>query len=181
MGGGGKWRDDCAIFSYITSSQADIGIKNSVIVGIGKAGNPHVMDGVSSNMIIGVSTEVLAGEGHIFTAGAIDTHIHFICPQICEEALATGITTLVGGGTGPNTGTNATTCTPGKAHVKMMYQATDTIPLNFGFTGKGNSSDKAGVEEMVTAGCVGLKVGTWMRRGEGLDFFHNHILYRLSR
>jgi urease len=88
------------------------------------------MNGITPGMIIGVTTEVLAGEGHIFTAGAIDTHIHFICPQICTEAISSGITTLIGGGTGPNTGTNATTCTPGKNHIRMMLQATDDIPLN---------------------------------------------------
>jgi urease alpha subunit len=109
-------------------------------------------------MIVGVTTEVLAGEGKILTAGAIDTHIHFICPQLCIEALYSGITTLIGGGTGPNTGTNATTCTPGSHHIEAMYKATDDLPLNFGFTGKGNSSSPTGLEEQILAGAIGLKV-----------------------
>lgn len=101
---------------------------------------------------------MLAAEGKIITAGGIDTHIHFICPQICNEALSSGITTLLGGGTGPNTGTNATTCTPGAANIRFMLQATDGIPLNFGFTGKGNSSDPDSLREQIYAGAVGLKL-----------------------
>ena len=120
------------VIDYTGIFKCDIGIKNNHIVAIGKSGNPHVMN-ITPGMAIGVGTEVLSAEGHIITAGAIDTHIHFICPQICDEAIATGITTLVGGGTGPNTGTKATTCTSGKTHVKMMYQATDSIPLNIVF------------------------------------------------
>jgi urease len=116
------------------------------------------MDNVTPGMIVGVTTEVLAAEGKIVTAGALDTHIHFICPQICTEALCSGITTVIGGGTGPNTGTNATTCTPGIHHVKAMYKATDDLPLNFGFTGKGNSSSPDGVEDMILAGAIGLKL-----------------------
>ncbi|KAG9294557.1 hypothetical protein G9A89_008668 [Geosiphon pyriformis] len=138
--------------------KADIGIKNGRFVGIGKAGNPDVMDGVTDNMIVGAVTETLGGEGHIFIAGAIDCHIHFICPQIIPEALSSGITTLIGGGTGPNTGTNATTCTPGATHIEMMLSATDELPMNFGFTGKGNSSDPKGLIEQVKAGAMGLKL-----------------------
>ncbi|CAG8448163.1 13584_t:CDS:2 [Acaulospora morrowiae] len=138
--------------------KADIGIKNGRIQGIGKAGNPDVMEGVTPNMICGATTEVLAGEGHIFTAGAIDCHIHFICPQIIPEAISSGITTLIGGGTGPNTGTNATTCTPGETHIEMMLSSTDDVPLNFGFTGKGNASDPAALIEQIEAGVMGLKL-----------------------
>jgi urease len=139
--------------------KADIGIKKGYIVGIGKAGNPDIMSGVTPGMTIGVTTEVLAGEGKIVTAGAIDTHIHFICPQLCTEALYSGITTVIGGGTGPNTGTCATTCTPGSHHIQAMLTATDDMPLNFGFTGKGNSSDPKALEDQVMAGAIGLKVG----------------------
>ncbi|KAI8610396.1 urease [Chytriomyces sp. MP71] len=149
---------NAVILDYTGIYKADIGIKNGFIAAIGKAGNPDVMEGVSDGMVIGVTTEVLAGEGCIFTAGAIDTHIHFICPQICTEALASGITTLIGGGTGPNTGTCATTCTPGKSHIRMMLQATDDLPLNFGFTGKGNSAMSEGIREQIEAGVVGLKL-----------------------
>ncbi|KAJ3216588.1 hypothetical protein HDU67_009284 [Dinochytrium kinnereticum] len=149
---------NAVILDYTGIYKADIGIKNGHIKAIGKAGNPHVMEGVTPGMIIGVTTEVLAGEGHIFTAGAIDTHIHFICPQICTEAISSGITTLVGGGTGPNTGTNATTCTPGINNIRMMLESTDDLPLNFGFTGKGNTSSPEGLIEQIEAGCVGLKL-----------------------
>ena len=138
--------------------KADIGVKGGYIVGIGKAGNPDVMEGVTPGMIVGVTTEVLAAEGKIITAGAIDTHVHFICPQLCTEALYSGTTTVIGGGTGPNTGTNATTCTPGSHHIRAMYQATDDMPLNFGFTGKGNSSSRVGLVEQIEAGAVGLKL-----------------------
>ncbi|KAJ3321583.1 hypothetical protein HDU76_014070 [Blyttiomyces sp. JEL0837] len=149
---------NAVIVDYSGIYKADIGIKGGYIKGIGKAGNPHIMEGVTPGMIIGVTTEVLAGEGHIFTAGAIDTHIHFICPQICTEAISSGITTLIGGGTGPNTGTNATTCTPGSNHIRMMLKATDDLPLNFGFTGKGNTSSPEGLHEQILAGAVGLKL-----------------------
>ncbi|GFS06275.1 urease, partial [Elysia marginata] len=142
--------------------KADVGIKGGKIIGIGKAGNSDVMDGVDENMVVGACTEVIAGEGLILTAGALDTHVHFICPQLTREALASGITSLIGGGTGPATGTNATTCTPGAAHIKHMLQATDNFPLNFGFTGKGNNSgtDKVPEElmEQITAGVMGLKL-----------------------
>ncbi|ORY51837.1 urease [Rhizoclosmatium globosum] len=149
---------NAVILDYTGIYKADIGIKNGFISGIGKSGNPDVMEGVTPGMIIGVTTEVLSGEGHIFTAGCVDTHIHFICPQICDEAIASGTTTLIGGGTGPNTGTNATTCTPGKNHIRFMLQATDDMPLNFGFTGKGNTAMKEGLIEQIEAGAVGLKL-----------------------
>lgn len=138
--------------------KADIGIKNGYITAIGKAGNPNMMDGVTEGMVVGSCTEVLAGEGLIVTAGALDVHVHYIEPDICTEALATGITTLVGGGTGPSAGTSATTCTPGKEHVMHMLRATDEVPLNFAFTGKGNDSGMAGLEDQVNAGCAGLKI-----------------------
>ena len=109
-------------------------------------------------MVVGVTTEVVAGEGKILTAGGIDTHIHFICPQQAHEAIASGLTTMLGGGTGPATGTCATTCTPGAAHIRMMLQATDDLPLNFGFLGKGNSSKPEGLAEQIVGGAVGLKL-----------------------
>src|SRR5437773_7688332 len=117
--------------------KADIGIKAGRIAGIGKAGNPDVMAGVTERMVVGVTTEAIAAEGLIVTAGGIDSHIHFISPQQAFEAVASGITTWVGGGTGPATGTNATTCTPGSWNIARMLQATDDLPLNIGFTGKG--------------------------------------------
>ncbi|KAI8065138.1 urea amidohydrolase alpha subunit [Gongronella butleri] len=149
---------NAVIIDYTGIVKADIGIKNGRIVAIGKAGNPDVMDGVTPGMIVGASTEAYAGEGKIFTAGAIDSHVHYICPQICQEALAGGVTTLIGGGTGPNTGTNATTCTPGATHVEYMMKATDDLPLNFGFTGKGCSANKEELVEQIKYGCLGLKV-----------------------
>ncbi|KAL4221785.1 Urease [Mactra antiquata] len=142
--------------------KADIGIKDGHIVGIGKAGNPDVMDGVTPGMIVGAGTEAIAAEGMIVTAGALDAHVHFICPQLAREAIASGITTMFGGGTGPATGSNATTCTPGPNHIKFMLQSTDAFPLNFGFTGKGNSSYAEGIaqdlEEQIKAGAIGLKL-----------------------
>ena len=114
--------------------KADIGLKNGLICGIGKAGNPDIME-VTANMIVGVNTETIAGEGLIVTAGGVDSHIHFICPQLIDEALASGVTTLIGGGTGPASGTCATTCTPSPNHIRMMLQATDTFPVNIAFTG----------------------------------------------
>jgi len=138
--------------------KADVGIKDGKIVGIGKSGNPHLMDGVDENMIVGASTEVLAGEGKILTAGGIDTHIHFICPQQIDEAFASGITTMFGGGTGPATGTNATTCTPGAWNIARMLQASEAYPMNLGFLGKGNASRPGPLEEQVRAGAVGLKL-----------------------
>jgi len=138
--------------------KADIGIKNGRIAGIGKAGNPDVMAGVTPGMVVGVTTEAIAGEGLILTAGGVDTHIHFISPQQAFEALASGITTWVGGGTGPATGTNATTCSPGAWNVGRMLQATDDLPLNIGFTGKGNTSLPQGLLEQIRAGAIGLKL-----------------------
>jgi urease subunit alpha len=138
--------------------KADIGIKRGRIVGLGKAGNPTVMVGVSPGMIVGVTTEAIAGEGLIVTAGGIDTHVHFICPQLADEAIASGVTTFVGGGTGPTTGTNATTCTPGARHIELMLQATDTLPLNIGLTGKGNTSLSNGLIDQIRAGAIGLKL-----------------------
>ena len=146
------------IIDYTGIVKADIGIKGGRIVGIGKAGNPDVMEGVDPQMIVGVTTEVIAGEGQILTAGGLDTHIHFICPQQALEAVASGLTTMLGGGTGPATGTCATTCTPGATHIQMMLQATDDLPLNFGFLGKGNSAKPEGIEEQILGGAVGLKL-----------------------
>lgn len=136
--------------------KADIGIKNGKIFKIGKAGNPYIQDRV--DIIIGPGTEVIAGEGTIVTAGGIDTHIHFICPQQIEVAIASGITTMIGGGTGPATGTNATTCTPGPWHTYRMLQAADAFPVNLGFLGKGNSSQPQGLVEQILAGAMGLKL-----------------------
>jgi urease subunit alpha len=138
--------------------KADVGIKGGRIVGIGKAGNPKVMQGVTPGMIVGVTTEAIAGEGHILTAGGIDAHVHFICPQQAHEALASGVTTFIGGGTGPATGTNATTCTPGSRNIELMLRATDALPINIGLTGKGNSSHVAGLVDQIRAGAVGLKL-----------------------
>ena len=138
--------------------KADVGIKNGRICGIGKAGNPLLMDGVSPELIIGPGTEILAGEGKILTAGGIDSHIHFICPQQITEALASGVTTMIGGGTGPATGTNATTCTPGPWNLARMLEAVEEYPLNFGFLGKGNASRPEALREQIEAGAVGLKL-----------------------
>jgi urease subunit alpha len=138
--------------------KADIGIRDGRIVGIGKAGNPDLMDGVTPGMEVGPGTEALSAEGKIVTAGGIDTHIHFICPQIIHEALANGLTTLIGGGTGPATGTNATTCTPGAWNIHRMLEAADGFPINLGFLGKGNSSLPEGLAEQVEAGAIGLKL-----------------------
>jgi urease subunit alpha len=146
------------IVDYTGIYKADLGIKDGRIRGIGKAGNPHIMPGVDPDMIVGPTTEVIAGEGLIVTAGGIDSHIHFICPQQVGEALASGITTMLGGGTGPATGTNATTCTPGAGHLEMMLRATDAYPLNFGFLGKGNSSLPGGLTEQIEGGAIGLKL-----------------------
>jgi len=146
------------VIDYSGIYKADIGLKNGRIHAIGKAGNPHVMPNVDPQMIVGASTEVIAGEGHIVTAGGIDTHIHYICPQQANEALASGVTTFLGGGTGPATGTNATTCTPGAFHIKSMLKATDHIPMNFGFLGKGNTSHPEAIIEQIKAGVCGLKL-----------------------
>ncbi|KZZ44659.1 urease subunit alpha [Oleiphilus sp. HI0130] len=136
--------------------KADVGIKEGRIVAIGKAGNPDTQEGVTMN--VGPGTEVIAGEGQILTAGGVDAHIHFICPQQVEEALMSGTTTMLGGGTGPATGTNATTCTPGPWHIKKMLQATDDLPMNFGFLGKGNVSQPEPIAEQIKAGAFGLKL-----------------------
>ncbi|KAK0546492.1 Urease [Tilletia horrida] len=154
---------DCVILNALIVDhwgivKADIGIKEGQISAIGKAGNPDTMDGVTEGMVVGSCTEVIAGEKLILTAGAIDAHVHYICPDLCEEALSTGITTLIGGGTGPTSGTSATTCTPGKDNLRAMIRATDDIPLNFCFTGKGNDSGAVGLEDQIKAGCGGLKL-----------------------
>jgi urease subunit alpha len=136
--------------------KADIGLKNGRIAGIGKAGNPDVQPGV--DIVIGPGTEAIAGEGLIATAGGIDAHIHFICPQQVEEALMSGVTTMIGGGTGPATGTNATTCTPGPWYLARMYQAVEELPMNFGFLGKGNASLPDALREQAVAGAMGFKL-----------------------
>ncbi|VVE63961.1 urease subunit alpha [Pandoraea captiosa] len=136
--------------------KADIGLKDGRIWAIGKAGNPDIQPGVT--IPLGGATEVIAGEGMIVTAGGIDSHIHFICPQQIEEALSSGVTTLLGGGTGPATGTNATTCTPGPWHMERMLQAADGWPINLGFLGKGNVSQPAPLMEQIEAGAIGLKL-----------------------
>ena len=136
--------------------KADIGLRDGRIVAIGKAGNPDTQAGVT--IVVGPGTEAIAGEGHILTAGSIDTHLHFICPQQIETALASGVTTLLGGGTGPATGTNATTCTPGPFHLARMLQAAEGLPVNLGFYGKGNASTPEAIEEQIRAGACGLKL-----------------------
>jgi len=136
--------------------KADIGLRDGMIAAIGKAGNPDIQPGVT--MIIAAATEIIAGEGKIVTAGGVDTHIHFICPQQIEEALMSGVTTMIGGGTGPSAGTSATTCTPGPWHLHSMLQAADAFPMNLGFLGKGNVSLPAPLEEQVRAGAIGLKL-----------------------
>lgn len=138
--------------------KADIGIKNGKICGIGKAGNPDIMGGVTPSLVFGAGTEAIAGEGLILTAGGIDTHIHFISPTQIETALYSGITTMIGGGTGPADGTNATTCTPGKFNLEKMIEAAEEYPMNLGFLGKGNSADYDTLAEQVEAGACGLKI-----------------------
>ncbi|WP_411817462.1 urease subunit alpha [Hyphococcus sp. DH-69] len=158
-------RDEGAVDTVITNAlildhtgiyKADIGIKDGLIFAIGKAGNPDTQPGV--DIIIGPGTEIIAGETRIITAGGIDAHIHFICPQQIEEALMSGITTMLGGGTGPAHGTLATTCTPGPWHIHRMIEAADAFPMNLGFAGKGNASEPAALEEMIRAGAVALKL-----------------------
>src|ERR1700760_2377947 len=136
--------------------KADVGLKDGRIAAIGKAGNPDIQPNV--NIIIGPGTEAIAGEGKIVTAGGFDTHIHFICPQQGEEALMSGVTSMLGGGTGPAHGTFATTCTPGPWHIGRMIQAADALPVNLGFAGKGNASRPAALEEMVAGGACSLKL-----------------------
>jgi len=138
--------------------KGDIGIKDGKIVSIGKAGNPDVMDGVVPDLVIGASTEVIAGEGLIATPGGIDTHVHFICPQQIETALYSGITTMFGGGTGPADGTNATTCTPGSFNIHRMLEAAESFPMNLGFLGKGNASFAGPLVEQIEAGAIGFKL-----------------------
>lgn len=138
--------------------KADIGIRDGLISAIGKAGNPDIMDNVHPNLIIGASTEIIAGEGLIITAGGIDSHVHFICPQLVETALHSGITTLIGGGTGPADGTNATTCTPGAWNIARMLESADEFPVNIGFLGKGNCSTAKPLAEQIEAGAIGLKL-----------------------
>jgi urease subunit alpha len=138
--------------------KADIGIRDGRIVGLGKAGNPDIMKGVARELVVGASTEVIAGEGQIVTAGALDTHVHFICPQLVNEAISAGITTLIGGGTGPATGTDATTCSPGPWNLQRMLEAAEGFPMNFGFTGKGNASTLPPLLEQIEAGAIGLKL-----------------------
>ncbi len=158
-------REEGAVDTVITNAlildwwgivKADIGLKDGMIYKIGKAGNPYIQDNV--DIIIGPSTEAIAGEGMILTAGGIDSHIHFICPQQIETAIASGITTMLGGGTGPATGTNATTCTPGAWHIHKMIEAAEAFPMNLGFLGKGNSSQPEGLAEQIVAGAMGLKL-----------------------
>lgn len=146
------------VIDYTGIYKADIGIKNGKIAGIGKAGNPHIMDGVTPGMTVGAATEALAGEGLIVTAGGLDTHIHFISPTQVETALYSGVTTMIGGGTGPADGTNATTCTPGKFYIRKMIESAEGLPMNFGFLGKGNSANWDTLEEQVQAGAAGLKI-----------------------
>ena len=144
------------VLDYWGIVKADVAVKDGRVQALGKAGNPDVQPGV--DIVIGPGTEILAGEGSILTAGGIDSHIHFICPQQVEEALMAGTTTMIGGGTGPATGTNATTCTPGPWHLGKMMQAVDELPMNFGFLGKGNASLPEALEEQCLAGAVGLKL-----------------------
>ena len=144
------------IIDYWGIVKADVGIKNGRIWKVGKAGNPDTQPGV--DIVIGPGTEAIAGEGHILTAGGIDAHIHFICPQQIEESLMSGITTMLGGGTGPATGTNATTCTPGPWHISKMLQSADDFSMNLGFMGKGNASLPGPLDEQIEAGAMGLKL-----------------------
>jgi urease subunit alpha len=146
------------IIDYTGIIKADIGIKDGIITAIGKSGNPQNTDGITKGLEIGANTEILSAEGKIITAGGIDTHIHFISPGQIDEALASGVTTMVGGGTGPNTGTNATTCTPGAFNIEKMIESIDDLPLNFGFMGKGNSSNYETLASQVKAGAMGLKL-----------------------
>lgn len=150
--------------------KGDVGIKDGKIVGVGKAGNPDTMDGITENMIIGASTEVHSGAGHILTAGGVDTHIHYISPQQVDHALFSGLTTMIGGGTGPSDGSTATTVTPGSWFIEKMMQSTDHFPMNFGFFGKGNSSTTAPMAEQIEAGALGLKIHEdWGATPSGID------------
>lgn len=146
------------IIDYTGIYKADIGIKDGKILAIGKSGNPNLCDEITEGLEIGANTEILSAEGKIITAGGIDTHIHFISPGQIDEALSSGVTTMIGGGTGPNTGTNATTCTPGEWNISKMIQSVDDLPLNFGFMGKGNSSSYEALKVQIEAGAMGLKL-----------------------
>ncbi|MGA1726445.1 MAG: urease subunit alpha, partial [Burkholderiaceae bacterium] len=165
MGQSQRSRREGALDTVITNAvvidhwgivKADVGLRDGRIVGLGKAGNPDIQPGV--DLVIGPGTEVIAGEGHILTAGGFDSHIHFICPQQIEEALMSGITSMTGGGTGPATGTNATTCTPGPWHMARMLEAAEGFAMNLGFLGKGNTSQPQGALEQIEAGAIGLKL-----------------------
>jgi urease subunit alpha len=149
---------NATIIDYTGIYKADIGVKDGIIVAIGKSGNPNLCDGITDGLEIGANTEILSAEGKIITAGGIDTHIHFISPGQIDEALSSGVTTMIGGGTGPNTGTNATTCTPGEWNISKMIQSVDNLPLNFGFMGKGNSSSYESLEMQIKVGAMGLKL-----------------------
>ena len=149
---------NATVIDYTGIYKADIGIKDGLIKAIGKSGNPNNCDGITEGLEIGANTEILSAEGKIITAGAIDSHIHFISPGQIDVALASGVTTMIGGGTGPNTGTNATTCTPGAWNIDKMIQSVDNLPLNFGFMGKGNSSSYDALASQVKAGAMGLKL-----------------------
>jgi urease subunit alpha len=160
-------RDEGVLDTVITNAviidatgivKADVGIRDGRIAALGKAGNPLIQSGVTPGMIVGASTEVIAGEGMLLTAGAVDAHVHFICPQQVESAIASGVTTMLGGGTGPASGTNATTCTPGAWHLGTMFAATDALPVNVAFLGKGNASGMDALREQVRAGACGLKL-----------------------
>ncbi|XPV68574.1 MAG: urease subunit alpha [Halarcobacter sp.] len=146
------------IIDYTGIVKGDIGIKDGKISAIGKSGNPNNCDGITAGLEIGANTEILSAEGKIITAGGIDSHIHFISPGQIDEALTSGVTTMIGGGTGPNTGTNATTCTPGKWNITKMIEAVDDLPLNFGFMGKGNSSNYDALKIQIEGGAMGLKL-----------------------
>ncbi len=146
------------IIDYTGIYKADIGIKDGKIIAIGKSGNLYNCDGITEGLEIGANTEILSAEGKIITAGGIDSHIHFISPGQIDEALSSGVTTMIGGGTGPNTGTNATTCTPGAWNITKMIQSVDDLPLNFGFMGKGNSSNYEALKVQIEAGAMGLKL-----------------------
>src|SRR5947199_5277764 len=149
---------NAVILDYGGIVKGDIGIRAGRIVAVGKAGNPLIQPGVDPRLVIGPGTEVIAGENLVVTAGGIDSHVHFICPQLIETAIAAGLTTLLGGGTGPATGTNATTCTPGAWFMERMLQAAEAFPINLGFLGKGNSCLPGPLEEQVRAGACGLKL-----------------------
>ncbi len=146
------------ILDYWGIVKADIGIKDGKIVGVGKAGNPDIMSGVDPHLVVGAGTEIIAGEGMIVTAGGIDTHVHYICPQQVETSLYSGMTTMIGGGTGPAVGTFATTCTPGVFNMHKMLEAAEEFPMNFGFFGKANASTEAPLVEQIKAGAIGLKL-----------------------